>query len=178
MNPAGALQVLVDFIFTAYMAVVLARFLLQVVRADFYNPVSQFIVRATNPILTPLRRIVPGFGGYDIPSLVLLYTVAILKFITLAFILNYSFSWAFLPLIALKEIASLVLTFYMYAIFLSIILGFLNQGQHNPFSMLLHQITDPVLAPARKVLPPMGGMDLSPILVFLAINIIRIFFGL
>ena len=79
MNPQGALVFLLDFVFSAYIFIVLTRFVLQLARADFYNPISQFVLKATNPLLKPLRRIIPGYGGLDVASLVLVIVLIMLK---------------------------------------------------------------------------------------------------
>ncbi len=178
MNPTGALQYILITAFDIYIMIVLARFILQLVRADFYNPVSQFIVKATSPILIPLRRIIPGFGGLDIASIVLMVTLVMLK-IAIFFVLNgYPFNPLIFSIICLKSLANSVVIFFMFCIFIGVLLSWIGQGSYNPFADILNQMTEPVMAPARKLLPPMGGLDFSPMLVLLLLGAVRIFFGL
>ncbi len=165
---------IVQTIFGIYAVIVLLRFLLQTVRADFYNPASQFIVKATNPVLIPLRRIIPGLGGIDIASLILLFAVNYLQIVLILFIsyggvvnLGIMAAWAVTGIIAL------ILNFYFFAIILQIIISWLAPHSHSPALALLYQLTEPVMAPARRLLPPMGGIDFSPILTFMAIQVLK-----
>jgi len=78
----------------------------------------------------------------------------------------------------LQSMVIILLNFYMFCIFISVIMSWIAQGHYNPFADLLRQITEPVMAPARRLLPPMGGMDFSPIIVLLLISTIKILFYL
>ena len=81
---------LVNFVAGFFLFVVVMRFMLQAVRADFYNPISQFVVKATNPLLVPLRKVIPGFGGYDIAALVLAYLTQIAAISIITLILGFA----------------------------------------------------------------------------------------
>jgi len=169
---------LVRSIFTLFLMVVLLRVMLQVARADFYNPLSQAIVKITNPLLMPLRRIIPGLGGLDMAGILLAFLVQIVCIILLFVMNGYGFppianmlAWAGLGIIAL------ILNIYMIAVFISIIASFLAPGNGHPLLLLLHQFTEPVLAPFRRILPPIGGLDLSPLLFFLLLGVLRILLG-
>ena len=157
------------------LVIVLLRLLLQQARADFYNPVSQFVLKATNPMLIPLRRIIPGLWGVDMAAVTLLLLLQILSIVSILLLGGYS-----LPNVALLlawgiiGVAGLVVNFYFFALLGTIILSWVAPGSGNPAVHLLHQLTEPVMAPFRKLLPPMGGIDLSPILVFIGINIVQI----
>lgn len=179
MNPAGALEYILLTVIDIYIMIVLARFMLQLVRADFYNPVSQFVVKATSPVLNPLRRVIPGFGGLDIAAIILMLVLVALK-LALYFFLKGALGLPILTMVIffIKSVANTFLNFFLFSIFVSIILSWVAQGSYNPLADLLHQITEPVMGPARKILPPMGGLDLSPMLVLLAISAIKILFGL
>jgi YggT family protein len=158
-----------------YLVAMLLRFLLQLVQADFYNPISQFLVKATNPLVLPLRKVIPGFGGLDITSLLLsllLQVASIIAILTAhgAGLPNMLllFIWASLG------IAGLLVKIYFFALLAMIILSWIAPGGNNPAIYLLHQITEPVMIPVRKLLPAMGGLDFSPILVFILINVMQI----
>ena len=181
MNTGAALFFVIDTVFNFYAFIVLARFLLQMVRADFYNPISQFTVKATNPVLVPLRRIIPGLGGVDVAAIVLIVLLMVLKVITFYFLglLGIPLEPLYIAIITGKETASLVLNFFTFTIFIQVILSWVAQGQYgNPMVEILNQVTEPVLGPFRKLIPPMGGMDFSPMVALLVLYVIKILFGL
>jgi len=178
MNPIGAFVFIWKYIIDIYVIIVLARFILQVVRADFYNPTSQFIVKATTPILKPLRRIIPGIGGIDVAAIVLMVALVIIKWGVLKTIKGSPLDILDFSFVILQSMAIIVLNFYMFCIFINIIMSWIAQGNYNPFADLVRQIIEPVMAPARRLLPAMGGMDFSPILVLLLISTIKILFSL
>jgi len=180
MNPQGAFLFLLYYAFDVYIFLVLTRFILQLVRADFYNPLSQFVVKATNPPLKPLRKLIPGFGGVDVASLVLVVALVIIKILTLVFFQTGSLAIAPIQLLAtgLHQLASLMLSYIFWTILARVILSWVSPDPYNPLVRVIVQITEPVMAPARKLLPPMGGFDLSPIIVLLAIQFLQILFGL
>ncbi len=158
-----------------YLLAILLRFLLQATRADFYNPLSQFVVRITNPLLQPMRKVIPGFNGIDVSSLILALVVEALGTALLMWLAGYRppgigplLVWGSLGLLAL------LLNFYFFALLAVIILSWVAPGVNNPVQLLLYQLTEPVMAPFRRLLPPLGGLDLSPILVFMVINVLNI----
>jgi len=166
---------LIQTLFGLYLLAILLRFLLQIARADFYNPVCQAIVKATNPALKPLRRIIPGFAGLDISALVLgliIQTAAIFLILMLhgyqlpniLFVLGW----------ALVGMLSLVLNIYFFAIIAVIILSWVAPHSHNPLAILIQQLVGPVMRPISRLIPAIGGLDLSPIFIFIAINLIKI----
>ena len=156
-----------------YLLIVLLRFVLQLVRADFYNPLSQFTVKATQPLLKPLRRIIPGFGGLDLASL-LLAVLMQLVIMALTLLLAYGTAGNPLQLLvwAVIGVTSLFLKIFFFALIISVILSWAAPGSYNPGAQLVNQICEPVLAPFRKLLPNLGGLDISPIFAFIAINLI------
>ncbi|WP_316369191.1 YggT family protein [Candidatus Thiodiazotropha sp. CDECU1] len=164
---------LVQILFGLYILAVLLRFLLQLVRADFYNPISQFLVKATNPPLKVFRRLIPGFGGIDLSSIVLAW---LLKTIELFIIVSLTgttinllapFVWA------IPELVELVINIYLFGILIQVILSWVNPGSYNPATALLYSLTGPVMRPAQKILPPMGGIDLSPMLVMIGLILLK-----
>jgi len=177
MGPVtDSFTLLVNVIFNLVMLLVLLRFLLQLVRADFYNPISQTVARLTNPLILPLRRVIPGYGGFDVASLVLLLLAEMLATVLLGLVHGVGLVPPLLILLwSPLGIVNLFLSFYFFAILASIILSWVAPGSASPAVYLLHQLTEPVMAPFRRLLPAMGGLDLSPILVFIAIQIAQIF---
>jgi len=156
-----------------YLLIILLRFVLQLVRADFYNPLSQFAVRATQPLLKPLRRIIPSMFGLDMSSLVL---AIIVQFVLFALIFLLAVGYINNPLLllvwSLIAVTSLFLKIFFYALIISVILSWVAPGSHNPGAELVNQICEPALAPFRKILPNLGGLDISPILAFMALKLL------
>jgi YggT family protein len=167
---------LIDTLFGLYILVIMLRFLLQTARADFYNPISQFIVKATNPALRPLRRLIPGWGGIDIASLVLLFAVQCVALVLLGLIsgaFGAGLSVPGLILASITKLVSLLLYIYLFGIFILALLSWINPGSYNPVAAVIAGLTEPLLRPARRLIPPIGGVDLSPMAVILAIYIAR-----
>ena len=173
----SSVQFLIDFVFNIYLMVVLLRLWLQFARADFYNPFSQFVVKATQPIVAPMRRILPSIGRLDTATLVLALLVAGLKIITLNAVLGGTdinlLSVVILSfVIVIKEILTLV----MYVLILRAIMSWVGQG-NNPMELVLSQLTEPMLAPIRKRMPEMGGLDLSVMVVIFLLLFIQKLLG-
>ena len=156
-----------------YLLIVLMRFVLQLVRANFYNPICQFIVKATQPLLKPLRRIIPSVFGLDMSSLVLAILVQ-LALMALTLLLTYGTTGNPLQLLiwSLIGVTALFLNIFFFALIISVILSWVAPGSHNPGAELVNQICEPALAPFRKILPNLGGLDISPILAFMALKLI------
>lgn len=168
----NALSFLVSTIFDLYLMVVIIRIWLQLARADFYNPFSQFVVKATHPLVAPMRRVLPAMGGFDTASVVLALLVVIAKFVILSLIAGAAIS---IPTILLVSVVSVVkeagvLLFWM--LILRAILSWVSQG-HNPIEMVMGQLTEPLLAPIRRIIPPIGGLDLSLLVMMIILNFIN-----
>ena len=163
---------LIQTLGSLYLLIVLLRFLLQLVRADFYNPLSQFIVRATKPLLMPLRRLIPGYGGLDFASLVLGIAIQLVMLIMILLLMGYALPNILLPVSwAAIGVLALFVKIFFFALIISVILSWVAQGSYNPAVILINQLCEPILAPIRKILPALGGLDLSPIFAFIAIRL-------
>ncbi len=171
---AQALVYVIQTLGSLYLLIILLRFILQLVRADFYNPLSQFTVRATQPLLKPVRRIIPGFGGVDLAALVLAILVQLALMMVVVVLLGASIGGLFPALLiwALLGVASLFLKVFFFALIVSVILSWVAPQTHNPAAELVNQICEPLLAPFRRILPSLGGLDLSPIFAFIVINLL------
>ncbi|GAB3487815.1 YggT family protein [Marinomonas epiphytica] len=161
---------LVKTLANLYLFVVLLRMLLQLTRADFYNPISQGVVKATSPLLLPLRKIVPPIGRLDTASLVL---ALLIHFLTLLFIVTVK--GVYLPPLnyVIYTVAGTLyqlLDLYFWAMLISVILSWVAPGASHPGAMLVGQITAPLYRTCQRFIPPLGGLDLSPIFIFLAIT--------
>ncbi|CAM3256432.1 YggT family protein [Pseudomonas floridensis] len=156
-----------------YLLIILMRFVLQLVRANFYNPLSQFIVKATQPLLKPLRRIIPSVFGLDMSSLVLAIIVQmILMALTLLLMYGTTGDPLHLLLWAIIGVTALFLKIFFFALIISVILSWVAPGSHNPGAELVNQICEPALAPFRRIVPNLGGLDISPILAFLVLKLL------
>ncbi|MFO7992694.1 MAG: YggT family protein [Marinobacter sp.] len=162
---------------TFYLTIVLLRFLLQLARADFYNPISQFAVKATNPLLRPLRRFIPGWGGIDGAALVLAVIIQAITFFLILFALNSGvpsinpltlLSWSIL------NVLDLIVKIYFWSVIAVVVVSWIAPQSNHPAIQLVAQITEPVMRPVRSVMPSLGGLDLSPIIVFLILNVISV----
>ncbi|WP_030130166.1 YggT family protein [Pseudomonas sp. QTF5] len=156
-----------------YLLIVLLRFILQLVRANFYNPLCQFIVKATQPLLKPLRRVIPSMFGLDMSSLVLALIVQMVLIAVILLLKGFEVDVLLLVPWALIAIFSLFLSVLFYAMIISVILSWVAPGSHNPGAELVAQITEPVLAPFRRIIPNLGGLDISPIFAFIVIQLLQ-----
>ena len=163
---------LISTVFGLYIIAVLLRFLLQWVRADFYHPVSQLLVTLTNPPLIPLRRIIPSVYGLDSASLLLAYLLQLIETTLLLVFNGKSIPLLLLLWFTIGQLLQTILYIFLFAIIIQAVISWINPGQFNPVTQLLYQLTEPVLRPARRILPPFSGLDLSPILVIIAINLL------
>jgi YggT family protein len=166
---------IINFVGSAYIGLVLLRFLCQLVRADYYNPISKTLVKLTNPLLVPFRKVVPGVGGIDWAALVLAFLLEVALITAIQFLVGGFLSLKILP-VALFALIGLALNFYFYGMIILIIASFVAPNTYNPAVNLLNQLIDPVLRPIRKILPPMGGLDFSPMVLMFGIYLIRQYF--
>ena len=158
----------VGIIFGILIFSVLLRLILQIVRADFYNPISQFMVRMTNPLLLPLRRVIPGFFGIDMAAVVLLVIFESLDILITNFLQGYGLSILSFLSVLLGMIIQHTAQLFFFAIIILVVISWLNpSANYHPIGKLVSQITEPLLRPARRILPPLNGIDLSPILVII-----------
>jgi YggT family protein len=163
---------LVRTIFDLCILAVALRFLLQLVRADFYNPISQFLVKITNPLLRPLRRVIPGFGGVDWASLVLMLVLKAGEISLITLIGSGRIpALTGLLIFSLAQLLNLFVYIFIVAILVQVILSWVNPGGYSPSTVILYRLTEPLLRPARQLLPPIGGLDLSPIIVLVVLQL-------
>lgn len=168
------LELLVDTLIELYTMLILLRLLMQLARADFYNPISQFVVKATDPLLKPLRRFIPGLWGIDFPSLVLAFLVQTLGLALLLVIKGMVLSNPAVYLVyGLFGVFNIALKLAFFAILVVIVVSWVAPQSYNPAVSLLRQVTEPIMAPFRKIIPPMGGLDFSPMLAMFVIHILR-----
>ena len=175
----NVLTFLIHTLFTLYIGAIIIRIILAATRADFYNPISQFLVTITNPLLIPLRKIIPSLGRVDTASWVLVFGLKALEIFLLLAIQGVQASPQQLLLATIMQVIMLVVSIFLYAVIIRAILSWFagtNMGP-NPLISVLHSITEPLLAPARKIIPPIGMFDLSAMVVILLLYSILIALG-
>ena len=171
LNNAGLF--LVETLFGFYILAVMLRFLLQWARADFYNPLVQFLVKLTNPPLIPLRRFIPGFMGLDMAALVLMLGLKMLELLLVISMSGHSADIAGLLVLAVAELFGLLINIFFWAVIIQAIMSWFNPDLRHPVVSLLYQLTYPILRPARNLIPLVSGLDLSPILVIVVLQLVK-----
>jgi YggT family protein len=156
-----------------YAFVAMLRFLLQLTKADFYNPISQFVVKVTSPVLMPLRRFIPGFRGMDISSLVLAWLVKTVVLFLVGILAGLGLASIGAILWSIPALVELVIDVFIYAVIIRVVLSWVNPGSANPMAILIDRLTDPIMAPVQQRLPAIGGLDLSPIAVTIGLVLLQ-----
>jgi len=182
----SAIHFVLGTLLDLYATVVALRFVMQVVRADYYNPFAQFIVKATDPVLLPLRRVVPAVGRYDMSSIVLCFLVLLLKFVLFRLIgLGSVAEFGYMIPVgamavggfvgaALVNLVNLFFNVFIFSMIVMALMSWLPDAGRSPVAGLLRSITDPVLAPVRRFVPVMGGLDLSVLVAIVGLSAAKI----
>lgn len=162
-NITSAIVFIVNAITSLYLLVLLLRFWMPWLRADFRNPLAQGILRFTSPVVIPVRRIVPSFGRLDTATILVAFIIQYLTVLLLLMIIGQTAGIAAIALTAIVKLAVLTINLFVYAIFIRIILSWISQGQYNPATAIITTLTEPVLRPFRRLIPAIGGFDISPV---------------
>ncbi len=179
-NLPQALHYIIEALASLYILVLLLRIWLPWLRADFRNPLAQGILRLTSPLVVPLRRVIPSFGRLDTATVLVAFAIQYAA-VFLILLLYVAFSLMSMPsigAIALTSIVKLIMlsvNLFAFAILIRVILSWVAPGMHNPATAIIATLSEPVLRPLRRVIPPMGGFDLSPMLAIIglfALNIV------
>ena len=172
-NIIKALEFLISTLIGLYILCVMLRFLLAIVRADFYNPISQFLVKVTNPLLLPLRRIIPSVAGIDTSALVLMLSLQMALVGLIALLRGGQVAIVSVLIFSIAELLQLFLNVLLFSILIQVVLSWVSPGTYNPVVSLLYSITEPVLRPCRRLVPPIHGIDLSPLVALIAIQLAK-----
>jgi YggT family protein len=173
MSPENPFIFLIDTLFSIYIAIMLLRFILQQVGADFYNPISQFVVKATQPLVSLFRRFIPSIKKVDTASLVLVFALILIKLVILFSIAGAQINGQMLLIKAVYDLISLTFDIFIIALFVQAILSWVNPDPYHPVSSLLHNLTFPVLRPIKKYIPPISGIDLSTLVALIGLMFIK-----
>jgi len=174
-NITSAIVFIVNTVTSLYLLVLLLRFWMPLLQADFRNPLAQGILRLTSPLVVPVRRIVPPLGRLDTATVLVAFVIQYVTVFLLLIIVGRTAGFVPIAVTAIVKLVVLSINLFVYAIFIRVILSWVAQGAYNPATAIISTLTEPVLRPFRRVLPAMGGFDLSPILaiiLLLAANIV------
>ena len=165
---------LIDTLFSLYILAVLLRFLLQWCGGDFYNPISRFLVKITHPPLKIMRRFVPSIGKIDTSSLVLMLSLQMLADASILLLLNGSMiNIGALAITSITQLISLLINVLVFAVFARALLSWMNPGAFNAAASILSTLTEPLLDVCRKIIPGLGGIDLSPLAALLLLQLAK-----
>jgi YggT family protein len=167
------LEFLISTLFSLYILAVMLRFLLGMVRADFYNPISQFLVKITNPLLIPLRKIIPGAGKIDVAAIILMVILQLIMLAIIVALRGVTPPLLTLLVTAIGQLVILAINVFLFAIIVQVIISWINPGSYNPVNGLLNSLTAPVMRPIQRLLPPMSGIDLSPLFALIGLQVLK-----
>lgn len=167
------IEFLVRTLFELYILAVMLRFLLQWVRADFYNPVCQFLVKITNPPLRPLRRVIPGVAGLDMAAVVLMLLLEVVAIGVVAWLRGGGMGPVSLLLWSIAGLTELAFNVFIFSIIIQAVLSWVSPGAYNPVAGLLYSLNAPLLRPFSRILPPISGIDLTPLFAILALQVAK-----
>lgn len=171
LNSAGVF--LVKTLFDLYLFVLVIRLIMVWVRADYFNPLSQLIVKLTNPIITPMRRVIPNVANIELSSLVLIILLEMLKFFIIIYMLTGFPNPLSVIVLGLIDTFKTILSTFFYAILIQALMSWIQPGQ-SPITQILQKITSPILRPIQRIVPPVAGFDLSPIFALIILQVLII----
>lgn len=174
LQPGNAFAFLVETLFNLYLTVLMLRILLEAVRADYYNPISQILIRFTEPLIAPLRGLLPNFGRLSTAGIVWLLVLQIVGVVLVVMIGGGTPAIGALIPVAVARLVRMLLILYLVLIFINVILSWMGGYARHPIVPMIRQLVDPVLNPIRRVLPSFGGLDLSPLVAIIAIQFLLV----
>ncbi|MGO2879530.1 MAG: YggT family protein [Halomonas sp.] len=165
---------LVNSLINIYLFLLMLRFLLQASRADYYNPLSQSVVKITQPVVRPFQSFLgPVAGRFDLATLAAGFVLKVVSMVAIFMVIGIGIPpIAGLLIAGVAAIANAILKIYFFALIVMIILSWVAPNASHPGALLVMQLVEPIMAPVRRVIPPLGMIDLSPIVVFIAINLL------
>jgi YggT family protein len=173
-STSNAVFFLVTTLIELYLFIIALRIILQWVRADFYNPISQLIWHLTQPILGPLQKILPRWRTLDVAGVLLLFVVGVIYIQVVAALLGYRIDGIGTLYFTVLKLITLMLNLYTFALFVQAILSWVGPGVNNPAGSILWSMNEPLMRPVRRVIPPISGLDLTPLLLILVLQFINL----
>ncbi|MGH8272853.1 MAG: YggT family protein [Gammaproteobacteria bacterium] len=176
---ARALIFIVNIVFSLYIAALYLRIILQHQRADYYNPAVQFIARVTDPVVRPLRRLIPGVAGWDIAAFLVAIVCGFINVVIVHYLIGIGLAGPLLARDTGMKLLAVLLNLYIFTILIQALMSWINPGRYSPVAALLWRMNEPLLRPVRRLIPPLGGtFDLSPLIVIVILEALSIFLGL
>lgn len=162
---------LINSIFDLYLMVLCVRLILAYSRANYFNPITRFVITMTQPVIAPLRRYIPNYHGIEYSTLFFILILATIKYLIISALFFSIPSVGLLLVSAVFSSIKLILSVFFYSILFGAILSFLTPGE-TPLSQVLSQLSAPILRPFQRLIPPVGGFDLSPIPALLILQVL------
>ncbi|MDR3490454.1 MAG: YggT family protein [Gammaproteobacteria bacterium] len=175
INAAGSL--IINTLFDLYIFVLLIRIILVAIRVDYYNPISQFVVKLTQPIVNPVRKFIPNYKNIEISTVILVLVFEFIKFLLLGILFVGMPNVIGIFLIAFADALQFSLNIFFYAILIQAVMSWIQPG-NTPITQILTRMTDPLMRPAQRIIPLVGGIDITPIPVMLGLRLIIILVAL
>jgi YggT family protein len=173
-NFATALVFIINALSSLVLLILLLRLILPLLRADFRNPIAQGILKITSPLVIPVRRVVPSFGRFDTATILVAFGIQFLAIWVTIKIFGSSVPYVYIAYAAVIKLLVLTVNLFIYAIVIRIVLSWIAQGQYNPVTAFVSTITEPVLRPFRRIIPAMGGFDISPVFAVILLSALQI----
>ena len=170
----AALFFIFDALLTLVVVAFLLRLLMPLVRADFRNPIGHAVLQFTNPVVMPLRKLLPPAGRIDVASVVALLLVQLVKTLLLQLVAGAPPALLTVLGWGLRDLARTVLQFYFVAVLLYALMSWVAPGNYSPGGQLLARLCEPLLSPLRRIVPPIGGLDLSALFVLIGLQALQI----
>lgn len=164
---------LIDTLFSLYILAVVLRFLLQWTGAEYQNPISQFLVKITHPPLKFLRRYIPSIGKIDTSSVIFALLLQMAADYSILILKSVSVSFAALAILSFTQLVSLLINIFLFAVIARAVLSWISPGAYNPATSILYSLTNPLLNACRRIIPDLGGLDLSPLIALLALQLAK-----
>ncbi len=174
MNASNALLFLVDTLFTLYIVAVLLRVLLQMSYTDYQNPISQFVWQVTQLPVALLARIIPRWRYVDIPAIVFALLLCFLNIqIDLAlYALDITAPIGLVLLWTVLKLLVVLCNLYIFTILIQVVFSWISPGTHTPATAVLWSINEPLLRPVRGVIPAISGLDISPVIIIIVLQVL------
>ena len=169
-----ALIYIIDAVAGLITLVLLLRFWLPWVKADFRNPVAQGILQATSPLINPLRRVIPAIGRIDTATVLVALAVQSIALTIVLMLVGAPLDIGFILINAVFKLLILSVYLFMFAILIRIVLSWIAPGNYSPVTALLNDLTDPILRPFRRIVPTFGGFDISPLIALILLRVVSI----
>ena len=166
----SSLIFIVDALSALYISTFALRFILQWIRASYQSPLAQFVLQITAPLVVPARRVLPSVRGIDLPTLVVIVVLECIATLLIFSVVGFVPSIDVFVVAVLLRLVTLVLWIYCSALFIYVVLSWLAGQVYNPSAATLAALVEPLLRPVRRLIPPIAGLDVSPVIVLILLQ--------